>query len=140
MGNSQVSGSLSSPVKIAPQLPLLPYTPWEPPFRCVDRSVDPEWTVEHFSYRHSSASAGNTGQYELSLNLTSISTNESVACTASADDKEEGGRQAAPWIKCTPSKAGTLIDLTEVAFDREYGVLGVRQTWRCLDGFEGVDL
>lgn len=135
MGNSQVSGSLSSPVKIAPQLPLLPYTPAQPPFRCVDRSVDPEWTIEHFSSQHS------PGRYEVALNLTSVSTQETVTCTASADESKEAGvRRAAPWLKCTPSKAGTLVDLTEVSLDREYGVLGVRQTWRCLDGFKGVDL
>lgn len=135
MGNSQVSGSLSSPVKIAPQLPLLPYTPVQPPFRCVDRSVDPEWTIEHFSSQHS------PGRYAVALNLTNVSTQETVACTASADESKEAGvRRAAPWLKCTPSKAGTLVDLTEVSLDREYGVLGVRQTWRCLDGFKGVDL
>ena len=146
MGNSQVSGSLSTPIAISPQLPLIPYVPAEPYHRCVDRSWDPEWVVEQFSFRHY-ASQGVDGavgkkHYELSLNLTNASNGERVPCSVTVDEQTSAtARGTWPWVKCAaPTNATSLISQTEVMLDPVYGVLGVRQTWNCTDGIAGIDL
>lgn len=145
MGNSQVSGSLSTPVAIAPQLPLIPYVPAEPYHRCVDRSWDPEWVVEQFSFRHHASQGldGVAGKkfYELSLNLTNASNGETVPCSVTVDEQTSAtARGTWPWVKCAaPANATSLISQTEVMLDPDYGVLGVQQTWNCTDGIAGID-
>ncbi len=135
MGNSQISASLSSPVTIAPQLPLLPWTPYEPPAKCVDRSIDPEWVVENFSYQQSEKS------YSVSLNLTSIATGETSACSIQVENSKARSKGSVPWVKCNqPAAAGAKVSSTEISIDTTYGIFGVRQTWNCTDGKKGVDL
>lgn len=143
MGNSQVSGRLSSPVSISPQLPIYPYTPFEPARRCVDRSYDPEWVIENFAYKHhSSQLAGKSERfYDLSVALTSTSTGEKSTCDIRVDELHADPKRSTPWVKCSsPSGPDPLTSSTEVMLDPEYGILGVRQAWRCTDGIEGIDL
>ncbi|KAK3938164.1 hypothetical protein QBC46DRAFT_265931 [Diplogelasinospora grovesii] len=146
MGNSQVSMGLSSPVTIQPQLPLLPYTPADMPYRCVDRSSDPEWTVESLLYRHHFAQMHNDTKtsHELALNLSNLSNNERVACSLTVDElaKSRSTDGSWPWIKCVPSHppVNSNVSSTEVMLDTSYNVLGVRQTWNCSDGVPGVEL
>lgn len=143
MGNSQVSGSLSSPVSISPQLPIYPYTPFEPARRCVDRSYDPEWVIESFFYKHHSAHLADIAEryYDLSVVLTSTSTGEKSTCDIQVDELRADTKRTASWIRCSPpSGSNALTSSTEIMLDPEYGILGVRQAWRCTDGIEGIDL
>ncbi|KAK5653394.1 hypothetical protein OQA88_8879 [Cercophora sp. LCS_1] len=143
MGNSQVSGRLSSPVSISPQLPLYAYTPFEPARRCVDRSYDPEWVVDDFSYKHHSSQLEGKAEkyYDLSVTLTSTSTGEKAACVIKVDELRADPKRSNAWVKCSPSsQPNALTASTEILLDPEYGILGVRQAWRCTDGIEGIDL
>ncbi|KAK3371055.1 hypothetical protein B0T24DRAFT_680181 [Lasiosphaeria ovina] len=146
MGNSQVSAGLSSPINIQPQLPILPYTPADLPYRCVDRSEDPEWEIENLVYQHHSAqTAANATRtwYDLTLNLTNISNDEGFYCHLAADESAEATAAGiTPWVKCTASNATAApvnISSTEILLDRVYGLVGVRQTWNCSDGIEGLE-
>ncbi|KAK3343388.1 hypothetical protein B0T25DRAFT_614369 [Lasiosphaeria hispida] len=145
MGNSQVAGSLSHPVNIAPQLPLLPYTAYEPPSRCVDRSVDPEWQIENLLYRHHSKQSGGKTEktYNLSLDLTNISNGDKVACNTTVDElKSVDPKGSIPWAKCSPvvgSQNTSMTTSSEIMLDTTHGVLGVRQSWYCTDGILGID-
>lgn len=136
MGNSQVPAALSSPVAITPQLPLLPFIPDEPPYRCPDRSYDPEWVIEKFAYSHYPAG------YNLSVDITNIATYETTSCSITVN-KGIGidAKGIAPWIKCpVTAKNGTYIKSTELYLEPDYGILGVRQAWSCNDTLPGVDL
>lgn len=137
MGNSQVAAGLSSPVSIYPQLPLYPYTPRERGQRCVDRSYDPEWEVKTLLYQHHFGQDGNES-YELSVELTNISDNQEAQCSVQVDlSNGFPSNGSAPWVRCsTQVSANTSL---EVSFDVDYVVLGVRQTWGCTDGVEGVE-
>ena len=142
MGNSQVPASLSRPVTIHPQLPLLPYTPSERARRCVDRSYDPEWEINDLLYQHHDAEANNKTStfYELSLNVTNVSDGRSLTCSVKADlptGSQNNG--STTWVRCSeagPSTPGASID---VSLDTNYGVFGLRQAWECSDGVAGVE-
>lgn len=134
MGNSQVSGALSTPVAITPQLPILPFTPDEPPERCPDRSIDPEWVVDKFFYQH------HDGKSDVSVDLTNIPTGELVSCSATVGPTGGTTNGATRWVKCAPAHPGTLVKSMEISFDPNYGVLGVRQSWACPDIIKGIDL
>lgn len=144
MGNSQVWGSLSSPLNISPQLPLLPYTPAELPQRCVDRSVDPEWQLGHVLYQHHySQSKGQTEKYyHLTFDLTNVSNDEKIACNVTVDQlggvtNKDG---STPWVKCRNTNSpATNITSTLVMLDTVNGLFGVKQSWNCSDGIEGLE-
>ncbi|KAK3680822.1 hypothetical protein B0T22DRAFT_524142 [Podospora appendiculata] len=146
MGNSQVWGSLSTPINITPQLPVLPYTPAELPERCVDRSVDPEWLLEDLIYVHHHAQTGNKTRDSLSLNLTNISSRDKVACSVPADELKRVNRDgsSSPWVKClanpnSPANHTSNITSTFISLDTKNGVIGVKQAWNCSDGIEGIE-
>ncbi|KAK3312032.1 hypothetical protein B0H66DRAFT_585215 [Apodospora peruviana] len=143
MGNSQVWGALTSPIDISPQLPILPYTPAEQPERCVDRSVDPAWQVQDVLYQHHFSQTKNETEnhYHLSLNLTNISNNEKVLCAATIDQLENVKIDGSiSWVNCVPtSSTPTNITSTAVMLDTINGVLGIKQSWNCTDGIEGVE-
>ncbi|KAK1751002.1 hypothetical protein QBC47DRAFT_392060 [Echria macrotheca] len=143
MGNSQVSAALTSPVAITPQLPILPYTPSETYRRCPDRSTDPEWIIDKFAFQHHLSRVYNATKesFDLFLNLTSISSNETVPCSIAVDQRTGAAAKGTSlWVKCreTP-RNGSRISETEVMLDPEYGILGVRQAWNCTDRIEGID-
>ncbi|KAK0705717.1 hypothetical protein B0H67DRAFT_497600 [Lasiosphaeris hirsuta] len=144
MGNSQVAASLSSPVHIAPQLPLLPYTAYEPPPRCVDRSVDPEWQIENLLYQHHSKQNGGKAEktYDLSLDLINLSNGGKVACNITVDElKSVDPRGSIPWSECSSKVTYTndTIKSSKIMLDTVHGVLGVKQSWSCSDGILGID-
>ncbi|KAK4444009.1 hypothetical protein QBC34DRAFT_415998 [Podospora aff. communis PSN243] len=135
MGNSQVAGALSSPVRITPQLPLLPFTPDYIPERCPDRSIDPQWVVDKFLYQHHGDKS-----YDVFVDLTNKAVGEVVSCHVAFDGKAEASSNGATrWSKCTPATTGTLVLSTEVSLEAEYGILGVRQSWTCPDFIQGID-
>ncbi|KAK3386838.1 hypothetical protein B0H63DRAFT_500485 [Podospora didyma] len=145
MGNSQVSSSLTSPIKIQPQLPIMPYTPSELPERCVDRSVDPEWEIDDLLYQHHYSQKNNVTKnyYDLFLNLTNISNNERVACSVTVDEsKGSDASGSVPWVKCAPAVTSSNgnVSSTEVLLDKGYNIVAVRQTWNCTDGIKGIEL
>ncbi|KAM7189426.1 hypothetical protein V8F20_010156 [Naviculisporaceae sp. PSN 640] len=147
MGNSQVWGGLSSPINIVPQLPLLPYTPQEPPWRCVDRSVDPQWQISDLLYQHHSSEIGSKiveKRYHLSFDLVNLSNNEKVACNVAVDQLKAVANWdgSFPWFDCIDTvkdpDSGNITS-TSVMLDTIHGLLGVRQSWSCTDGIEGVE-
>ncbi len=142
MGNSQVPASLSRPVAIHPQLPLLPYTPSERAQRCVDRSYDPEWEINDLLYQHHYAEANNQTSvfYDLSLNVTNISDGRNLNCSVRAD--LSAGTQSngsTTWVRCAVAGPSTTDASIEVSLDTNYGILGLRQAWECSDGVAGVE-
>ncbi|KAK0634301.1 hypothetical protein B0T17DRAFT_649545 [Bombardia bombarda] len=146
MGNSQVWASLSGPVAIQPQLPILPYTPADLPERCVDRSVDPEWQVEDLLYQHHYVSLKNETKkyYDLSLNLTNISNREKVLCSVTVDQIKDVTKDGSTkWVACvngaTGANATSSITSTSILFDDVNKLLGVTQAWNCSDGIEGIE-
>jgi len=144
MGNSQVWGSLSSPIKIAPQLPLLPYTPAELPQRCVDRSVDPEWQLGEVLYQHhySQTKKDTEKHYHLSFDLTNVSNDEKVACNVTVDQLQGVTNKdgSISWVDCGNAiSAATNITSTSVMLDTVHGLFGVKQRWNCSDGIEGLE-
>ncbi|KAK4210554.1 hypothetical protein QBC37DRAFT_442656 [Rhypophila decipiens] len=136
MGNSQVWGGLSSPVNITPQLPLLPYTPQEPPWRCVDRSVDPQWQISNMLYQQDSLE----NHYNLSLDLLNLSNNEIVVCNVTVDQSRGIANKdgSVPWVDCR-NTAKNNITSTSIMFDTINGLLWVKQSWNCSDGIEGLE-
>ncbi len=145
MGNSQVSGILSRPLVMSPQLPLLPYTPYEPAFRCPERSKDPEWQVEKllYQYHYAQTNSDRTKTYDLFLNITNLSNGARVTCTVTVDQlAAASSKGATPWVKCkeeVEETPGDLVLSTEVSLNAEDGVLGVRQMWYCADTILGLD-
>lgn len=147
MGNSQVWGGLSSPVNIVPQLPLLPYTPQEPPWRCVDRSVDPQWQISDLLYQHHSSGTENKtveNHYHLSFDLLNLSNNEKVACNVTVDQLNGSANKdgSFPWVECIDTikdVSNKNITSTSVMLDTIHGLLGVKQSWSCSDGIEGIE-
>jgi hypothetical protein len=135
MGNSQVSGALSSPVAITPQLPLLPFTPDYIPERCPDRSIDPQWVVDKFLYQHH-----DDKSYDVFVDLTNKAVDEAVSCHVAFDRKAGASLNGTTrWSKCTPAVSGTLVLTTEISLEAEYGILGIRQSWTCPDFIQGID-
>ena len=142
MGNSQVPASLSRPVAIYPQLPLLPYTPSERAQRCVDRSYDPEWEINDLLYQHHSAEANNRTSmfYDLSLNVTNISDGRSLNCSIRVDlpaGSQNNG--STTWVRCSVAGPSTPDASIDVSLDTNYGIFGLRQAWECSDGVAGVE-
>lgn len=145
MGNSQAPAGLSAPVVIHPQLPLLPFTPWERAQRCVDRSYDPEWQVNELTYHHHPAQGedGTRTLYNMTLDLINVSDDENLKCSAAGEFQQDGNHNgSAPWVRCAP-EVGTHLTAADawvdVTLDTSYGVLGVRQAWECFDGVAGVE-
>ncbi|CCC07598.1 hypothetical protein SMACR_08151 [Sordaria macrospora] len=139
MGNSQVWGSLTTPVQIQPQLPIRPYTPSELPERCVDRSWDPQWLVESLVYRnYSSISGGNSTKetQELTFELTNISNEKKSHCLVTSLGNFTSADGSTPWVPCQTSGPDEKLS---VMLAVQSGILGVRQDWNCLDGIEGIE-
>lgn len=102
-------------------------------------------------------------QYDVTFNVTNAVMNATTSCYARVNETAWPNPDHAPlWADCvTPGAAGTVggippgtsaatvagsasldaaaaIVRTQVLVDREYGLVGINQTWRCLDGSGGV--
>ncbi|KAK0667089.1 hypothetical protein QBC41DRAFT_142011 [Cercophora samala] len=129
MGGSYVAATLTSPMELEPQWPLLPYTPFERAWRCVDRSWDPEFTVHKLEYQHHGHS------YEFSLEVENHSDGERTACKSeTVDERSLPTDGSTPWVKCAAANA-TL----DVLLDRTYDILGIRQEWKCNDNVKDIE-
>ena len=139
MGNSQVWGTLTTPVQIQPQLPIRPYTPSELPERCVDRSWDPQWQVDQLVYQnYSSVSIGNTTKetQELTFELTNISNEQRTQCRITSLGNFTSADGSTPWVPCQTSDPDEKLS---VMLAVQSGIMGVRQDWNCSDGIEGIE-
>ena len=132
MGGSHVAASLSSPVPIKPQAPYLPFTPTERSWRCVDRSWDPEWQVNDLAYRYDPSGSS----YEVSLNVTNLSSEQVAACSAAVSKKDLPANGSSNWVDCLFANGTVALELLP---EPAYGVLGLKQNWSCWDGVEGVE-
>ncbi|KAK4173516.1 hypothetical protein QBC36DRAFT_245298 [Triangularia setosa] len=129
MGGSYVAATLTSPMELQPQWPLLPYTPFERAWRCVDRSWDPEFTVHSLGYRH------HMDSYEFTLNVENHSSGERTICKSErVDERNLPADGSTPWVKCLAENA-TL----DVLLDTTYGILGIRQEWKCSDNVKDIE-
>ncbi|KAK3984317.1 hypothetical protein QBC44DRAFT_253153 [Cladorrhinum sp. PSN332] len=130
MGGSHVAASLSSPFPITPQAPYLPFTPTERSWRCVDRSWDPEWQVNELVYHYTPSS------YNISLNITNLSSENTTVCSATVLKKDLPANGSFNWVDCALPDGTAALQLLP---EPEYNVLGLRQSWSCWDGVEGVE-
>lgn len=129
MGGSYVAATLTSPMDLQPQWPLLPYTPFERAWRCVDRSWDPEFTVHSLEYQH------HEGSYEFTLDLENHSSGERTVCKSETlDEKGLPTDGSTPWVKCLAENA-----TFDVLLDRTYDILGIRQEWKCSDNVKDIE-
>lgn len=139
MGNSQVWGTLTTPVQIQPQLPIRPYTPSELPERCVDRSWDPQWLVEKLVYRNfSSISIGNSTKeiQELTFEVTNISNEKKSQCRITSLGNFTNADGSTPWVLCQTADPEEKLS---VMLAVQSGIMGIRQDWNCMDGIEGIE-
>ncbi|KAK4167482.1 hypothetical protein QBC43DRAFT_363416 [Cladorrhinum sp. PSN259] len=130
MGGSHVAAGLSSPIPMKPQAPYIPFTPSERPWRCVDRSWDPEWQVNELTYTYTLTS------YNISLNITNMSSENTTVCSATVIKKDLPTNGSFSWVNCTFPNGTVALELLP---EPSYNVLGVRQSWSCWDGVEGVE-
>ncbi|KAK4198081.1 hypothetical protein QBC40DRAFT_308523 [Triangularia verruculosa] len=129
MGGSYVVATLTSPMDLQPQWPLLPYTPFERAWRCVDRSWDPEFTVHGLKYQR------HLGSYEFSLDVENHSSGERTICKSQRVSQGSLPTDGStPWVKCSADN-GTL----DVLLDTTYDILGIRQEWKCNDNVKDIE-
>ncbi|KAL1865947.1 hypothetical protein VTK73DRAFT_4953 [Phialemonium thermophilum] len=146
-GNTEIRAGLTSPVHIDPYVPWTPAIPYEYPDNCPDRSYYPTWQIEGLVYEHNStvsgpgavsAAAAATITF-LSFNLTNLSNGKTVACDVAVNETlTRSSSHASHWVSCDPADAGNVtaqggVAGTKIMFDRDYSIIGVEQSWRCMD-------
>lgn len=153
IGNTEIRAKLTAPIDISPYEPWPAWQPFIYPPGCTARSEYPIWEVHSLEYEQptSTASQSGSGNQTLRLNITNVSNWGNVACTVSLNEAAlRASRHAELWLPCgesTPttrpagaagSTKGALWG-TEVLFDRDYALLGVKQHWYCDDAGEAYD-
>lgn len=144
MANNEINFNLSSPVTIEP---VSPYYTWMDDYReerCPDRSDYPAWTVQNLVYDHAETDPESglaKNMHELSFDVLNLSTEERISCAVSVDDALSlQNTRTEHWVECvTPEKKDSTIVYTEVMFDVNYSLLGIKQSWKCSDAIEGLD-
>lgn len=132
-GNTEIRAQLFSPLNIDPYEPWTPRIPYEYPEHCVERSYYPTWEINDLVYDHAAE------EPSLSFNLTNLSNGNKLPCATNANESEtRGSFHKAVWLDCGPEESSGEIaeggvSGTKILFDRDYSLLGVQQTWRCLD-------
>lgn len=135
-------------MKIQPLPPQSPYVPDERALSCVNRSEYPEWKVENLLYQHHFAQLNNDTKtsYNLSLNLTNLSTNEKIACHTIVDEMVAPVTDgSSPWVDCGQPVRDIAVSSptsevsTWVMLDINNGVLGIEQEWMCDAKISGED-
>lgn len=128
-GNNAINPILSSPVAIKPFAAWYPRVPYEYPDRCVERSDYPTFEIHDLFYNHTSS------KQSLSLTIINIMNSAKLRCSIVLDETLTRADAHAPrWNNCTDaSQIGTEVSATQILFDHDYGLLGIKQTWRCHD-------
>lgn len=129
-GGNSIRPGLTSPLTIRPFPPWLPGSPYEYPERCVERSDYPTWEIRALEYEHHGAI-----QF-LSFNYTNMMNGIVSSCSLPINETlTRGTSHLARWIPCStlaPSSSGEISD-TFVQFDADYGILALKQNWKCHD-------
>ncbi|OIW27079.1 hypothetical protein CONLIGDRAFT_707936 [Coniochaeta ligniaria NRRL 30616] len=128
-GNNAIYPSLSSPVAIKPFAAWYPRTPYEYPDRCVERSDYPMWEIHDLTFNHTSS------QQTLSVTIVNVMNGGKLSCTVALnEDLTRADKHASRWNNCTnTSQVGSEVSATQILFDHDYGLLGIKQTWKCHD-------
>lgn len=134
-GNNAINPSLSSPVVTKPLSPWYPLIPYEYPERCVERSDYPTWEVHDLLYNHSST------QQSLSLALVNIMNGEKLSCSIALNESLTRADTHNPrWNNCIDtSQVGNETSSTQILYDHDYTLLGIKQTWKCHDNVASKD-
>ncbi|KAB5542779.1 hypothetical protein GE09DRAFT_1289451 [Coniochaeta sp. 2T2.1] len=134
-GNNAINPALSSPVNIKPFPAWYPRTPYEYPERCVERSDYPTWELHDFVYNHT----GN--EQSVSLTVINIMNGARQSCLLTTNEAQSRASAHAPrWMDCTgASQPGSEVSGTQIQFDHDYGLLGIRQSWKCHDNVASND-
>jgi hypothetical protein len=135
-GNNGINPALSSPVHIKPFPAWFPRIPYEYPDRCVERSDYPTWEIRDLVYNHSSPH-----QQNLSLSITNLMNGLRYSCSVTLDEAAtRADAHATRWSNCTSlSYSDNGITDTQLMFDSDYGVLGIKETWKCRDNIAAND-
>lgn len=134
-GNNAINPTLSSPVAIKPFAAWYPRIPYEYPDRCVERSDYPTFEIHDLFYNHTGS------KQSLSLTIINIMNSAKLRCSIVLDETLTRADAHAPrWNNCTDaSQVGTELSATQILFDHDYGLLGIKQTWRCHDNIPAND-
>lgn len=137
LGNTEIRATLSAPVDITPYTPWPAWLPYEFPDRCVDRSGYPTWEVDGLVYDHMTT----TGQQNLSFNLTNISNGVAVSCALALNESlTRSTAHNERWLDCGSNSASVAhVSGTQIMFDGDYSLLGVKQSWFCGDAMVNED-
>lgn len=143
MRASFVPAALTSPIAIHPEPPKLPQTAEYLYDRCDDRSLTPAWKVDNVMFTRA-AKGGAGGATELTFDVTNLSNQEKVKCTASSPERPVvNSKHISNWVTCavTPESASgeTRIVSMQAMVDPEYNLFGIRQSWKCNDPFVYID-
>lgn len=134
-GNNAIDPALSSPVAIKPFAAWYPRIPYEYPDRCVERSDYPTWEIHGLVYNHSGS------QQRISLTIVNIMNGASLSCSVTLNETLTRADAHAPrWTNCTDiSQIGNETSATQILSDHDYGLLGIKQTWKCHDNVVSND-
>jgi hypothetical protein len=127
--NTQIFPDIKAPIDVTP------YHPWEPWLvflfddDCASRSETPLYTIEDFRYTH------NGSSQSLSLNIINFSNGGVVNCTVPLNETQvRAAQHDQEWVECEiPAGAAKpkMIFKTEVAFNKDYGTLFIKQDYAC---------
>ena len=141
--NTGILMELDAPVAITPVQPWTTWPDYDREERCVDRSENPTWEIHDLSFDHAKRRDSARAAYSLSFNVTSQSTDSRVSCSVEID---EGMSLALTntehWLDCAiPGGFSLTSDIisTQAMFDVDYGLLGIKQVWKCPDAVRGID-
>ena len=134
-GNNAINPGLSSPVTIKPFGAWYPRTPYEYPERCVERSDYPTWEIHSLAYNHSNR------QQSVSLTILNVMNGAKMSCSVSLNETTTRAEtHESRWTNCTDaSQVGNETSATQILFDNDYGILGIKQTWKCHDNVPAND-
>jgi hypothetical protein len=122
-------------VSIKPFGAWYPRIPYEYPERCVERSDYPTWTISKLVYNHSSA-----GRQRLKFEVVNVMNGAKLECDVPLNEtRTRGEMHASRWRNCSDVAGNGETSATQVLFDNDYGVLGIKQTWRCHDNVPAND-
>jgi hypothetical protein len=127
--NTDLVPTLSAPVQIKPFEPWAPWVPYEFPEECVQRSDYPTWEVNDFFYAHKAP------EHYISFNLTNMANGGRMSCSIEVNTQlSRSTAHSQQWAACNgqqdPSMTGDVSN-TQVMFDSDYGLLGIKQNWKC---------
>jgi hypothetical protein len=134
-GNNAITPALTSPVNIKPFPAWYPRVPYEYPDRCVERSDYPRWEIRDFLYDH------RKGAQSVSFTIRNVMNGAVQTCLMDINETStRADDHTTRWATCT--KTPDVVDgveATQILFDHDYGLFGVKQTWKCRDNVASND-